>query len=192
MPTGQALLVAQNRHHSDFTSTETMTQTILVTGGAGFIGSHACVALASAGYRPLILDSLCNSDVRVLQRLARISGEAPRFVEGDVRDRPLLDRVFAAEPIAGVIHFAGLKAVGDSVADPLGYYDVNVHGSLVLAAAMRAAGVRTLIFSSSATVYGEPERSPIPETAPCRPANPYGRSKRMVEQVLSDVAASEP
>jgi UDP-glucose 4-epimerase len=176
----------------DFIGNHPMSKTILVTGGAGFIGSHTCVALATAGYRPLILDSLCNSDVRVLQRLGRICGEAPRFVEGDVRDRQLLDRLFASEPIAGVIHFAGLKAVGDSVADPLGYYDVNVHGSLVLAAAMRAAGVRTLIFSSSATVYGEPERSPIPETAPCRPASPYGRSKLMVEQALSDLAASEP
>ncbi|MDM0028713.1 UDP-glucose 4-epimerase GalE [Variovorax saccharolyticus] len=169
-----------------------MPRTILVTGGAGFIGSHTCVALAAAGYEPLVLDNLGNSDVRVLERLARISGRAPRFVEGDVRDRALLDRLFAEQPIAGVIHFAGLKAVGDSVADPIAYYDNNVHGSFVLAAAMQAAGVRTLIFSSSATVYGEPDRSPIPEDAPRRPANPYGRSKLMVEEALGDLQRSDP
>lgn len=165
---------------------------ILVTGGAGFIGSHTCVALASAGYTPLILDNLGNSDARVIDRLARIIGTAPRLVEGDVRDRALLDRLFAGQPIAGVIHFAGLKAVGDSVADPLTYYDNNVHGTFVLAAAMQAAKVRTLIFSSSATVYGEPDRSPIPESAPCRPANPYGHTKRMVEQALADLQQTDP
>jgi UDP-glucose 4-epimerase len=169
-----------------------MPRTILVTGGAGFIGSHTCVALAAAGYEPLVLDNLGNSDVRVFDRLARISGNAPRFVEGDVRDRALLDRLFAEQPVAGVIHFAGLKAVGDSVADPIAYYDNNVHGSFVLAAAMQAAGVRTLIFSSSATVYGEPDHSPIPEDAPRRPANPYGRSKLMVEEALGDLQRSDP
>lgn len=169
-----------------------MTPTILVTGGAGFIGSHICVALAAAGYAPLVLDNLGNSDVRVFDRLARISGEAPRFIEGDVRDRALLDRLFAEQPIAGVIHVAGLKAVGDSVADPISYYDNNVHGSFVLAAAMQAAEVRTLIFSSSATVYGEPDHSPIPEDAPRRPANPYGRSKLMVEEALGDLQRSDP
>ena len=169
-----------------------MGNCILVTGGAGFIGSHTCVALAAAGYVPLILDNLGNSDVRVLDRLARISGKAPDFIEGDVRDRALLDRIFEEHDIAGVIHFAGLKAVGDSVADPLGYYDNNVHGSFVLASAMQAAGVKTLIFSSSATVYGEPDSSPIPEDAPCRPANPYGRSKRMVEEALIDLQIAQP
>jgi len=169
-----------------------MSPTILVTGGAGFIGSHTCVALAAAGYAPLVLDNFCNSDARVFERLARIIGSAPRFVEGDVRDRALLDRLFAEQPIAGVIHFAGLKSVGDSVADPLAYYDNNVHGSFVLAAAMQAAGVRTLIFSSSATVYGEPDHSPIPEDAPRRPANPYGRSKLMVEEALGDLQRSDP
>jgi len=169
-----------------------MHPSILVTGGAGFIGSHTCVALAAAGYTPLILDNLGNSDVRVLERLARITGRTPGFIEGDVRDRALLDRVFREQPIAGVIHFAGLKAVGDSVADPIGYYDNNVHGSFVLAAAMQAAGVRTLIFSSSATVYGDPDRSPIPESAPRRPANPYGRSKLMVEEALTDLQHAHP
>ena len=165
---------------------------VLVTGGAGFIGSHTCVALAAAGYTPVILDNLGNSDVRVLDRLRRITGSAPRLIEGDVRDKALLDRVLGAERFSAVIHFAGLKAVGDSVADPLTYYDNNVHGSLVLAAAMQQAGVQTLIFSSSATVYGEPDHSPIPEDAPCRPANPYGRSKRMVEEALADLHHAQP
>ncbi|CAN7205543.1 UDP-glucose 4-epimerase GalE [Variovorax paradoxus] len=167
-------------------------KSVLVTGGAGFIGSHTCVALAAAGYTPVILDNLGNSDIRVLERLRQITGSAPRLIEGDVRDRALLDRVLGEESFAAVIHFAGLKAVGDSVADPLTYYDNNVHGSLVLASAMQQAGVRTLIFSSSATVYGEPDHSPIPEDAPCRPANPYGRSKRMVEEALADLHRAEP
>jgi UDP-glucose 4-epimerase len=150
------------------------------------------VALAAAGYAPVILDNLCNSDVRVLDRLTRIIGATPRFVEGDVRDRELLDKLFREHAISGVIHFAGLKAVGDSVADPITYYDNNVHGTFVLAAAMQAAGVRNLIFSSSATVYGDPDRSPIPEDAPLRPANPYGRSKLMVEEALSDLQRADP
>ena len=169
-----------------------MSPIILVTGGAGFIGSHTVVALAEAGYTPLILDNLGNSDARVLDRLARINGTAPDFVRGDVRDRELLDRLFRERTVAGVIHFAGLKAVGDSVADPITYYDNNVYGTLVLAAAMQAAGVRTLIFSSSATVYGDPDRSPIPEDAPRRPANPYGRSKLMVEEALTDLHRAHP
>jgi len=169
-----------------------MSPRVLVTGGAGFIGSHTCVALSAAGYTPVIFDNLCNSDVRVLERLRQITGSAPRLIEGDVRDGALLARVFADESFAAVIHFAGLKAVGDSVADPLTYYDNNVRGSLVLASAMQHAGVNTLIFSSSATVYGEPDQSPIPEDAPLRPANPYGRSKLMVEQALADLHRAQP
>jgi UDP-glucose 4-epimerase len=169
-----------------------MTQRVLVTGGAGFIGSHTCVALTAAGYTPVILDNFGNSDVRVLERLRQITGSAPRLIEGDVRDRALLTQVFSDESFAAVIHFAGLKAVGDSVADPLAYYDNNVHGSFVLASAMQDAGVKTLIFSSSATVYGEPDCSPIPEDAPRRPANPYGRSKLMVEEALVDLHHSQP
>ena len=169
-----------------------MTQRVLVTGGTGFIGGHTCVALASAGYVPVILDNLGNSDARVLERLRQITGSTPEFIEGDVRDRALLARIFSDESFSSVIHFAGLKAVGDSVADPLAYYDNNVHGSFVLASAMRDVGVNTLIFSSSATVYGEPESSPIPEDAPRRPANPYGRSKLMVEEALSDLYRSQP
>ncbi|KQW62199.1 UDP-glucose 4-epimerase GalE [Variovorax sp. Root411] len=169
-----------------------MSQRILVTGGAGFIGSHTCVALAAAGYVPVILDNLCNSDVRVLERLHQITGSTLQFIQGDVRDAALLARVFAETPFAAAIHFAGLKAVGDSVSDPLAYYDTNVGGSLMLASAMRDAGVNTLIFSSSATVYGEPEHSPIPEDAALRPASPYGRSKLMVEQALVDLYRSQP
>ncbi|MDB5826424.1 MAG: UDP-glucose 4-epimerase [Variovorax sp.] len=169
-----------------------MTRTVLVTGGAGFIGSHACVALAAAGYEPLILDNFCNSDVRVIERLSEIIGKAPAFVEGDVRDKVLLHKVFREHEIDAVIHFAGLKAVGDSVAHPLHYYDTNVSGTVVLAAEMQRAGVKTLVFSSSATVYGEPECSPIPEGADCRPESPYGRSKHMVEQMLTDLHRSQP
>ena len=169
-----------------------MKNCVLVTGGAGYIGSHTCLALAAAGYEPLILDNYCNSSPRVLERLARIAGSAPQVVEGDVRDRALLDRVFAQYPVQAVIHFAGLKAVGDSSSQPLSYYDNNVHGSLVLAEAMEAAGVRTLVFSSSATVYGEPERTPIPESAPLRATNPYGRTKLMVEQILTDLHRADP
>jgi UDP-glucose 4-epimerase len=169
-----------------------MNRAILVTGGAGYIGSHTCVALTAAGYTPVILDNLCNSDARVLDRLERITGSRPEFIQGDVRDRTLLDRVLAERSFEGAIHFAGLKAVGDSVADPLSYYDNNVHGSFVLAAAMHAAGMRTLIFSSSATVYGDPDTSPVPEDAPCQPVNPYGRSKLMVEQGLGDLQRAHP
>ena len=165
---------------------------ILVTGGAGFIGSHTYVALAAAGYAPLILDNFSNSDRRVLDRLQQITGEAPRIVQGDVGDGAFLERVLGEHPIAAVIHFAGLKAVGDSVADPLTYYDVNVTGTLTLTRAMQAAGVTRLIFSSSATVYGEPAHSPIPETAPHAPANPYGRSKAMVEDMLADLHIAQP
>jgi UDP-glucose 4-epimerase len=169
-----------------------MNNTILVTGGAGFIGSHTCVALIAAGYAPLVLDNLSNSDVRVLDRIERITGQRPGWIEGDVRDRALLDRVFAQYRIAGVIHFAGLKAVGDSVADPLGYYDNNVHGTWVLAQAMEAAGVHALVFSSSATVYGETDQLPLAEDAPCSPTNPYGRSKRIVEETLGDWQLARP
>ncbi|MBS0342843.1 MAG: UDP-glucose 4-epimerase GalE [Proteobacteria bacterium] len=170
-----------------------MTNCVLVTGGAGYIGSHTCVALAAAGFEPLILDNYANSSPRVLERLARIGGgRAPRAIQGDVRDRALLDRLFAENSVKAVIHFAGLKAVGDSVSQPLSYYDNNVNGSLVLAAAMQAAGVKTLVFSSSATVYGEPERTPTPETAPLSATNPYGRTKLMVEQILVDLQHADP
>jgi UDP-glucose 4-epimerase len=164
---------------------------ILVTGGAGYIGSHACVALIEAGHAVVVLDSLANGHPEALVRVGRITGTRPRLEVGDVRDRALVERLLA-EGCEAVIHFAGLKAVGESVADPVGYYDTNVAGTCALLAAMQATGVRRLIFSSSATVYGDPETVPIPESHRLGPVNPYGRSKRMVETILVDLAASDP
>ena len=165
---------------------------ILITGGAGFIGSHTCVALAGCGERFLILDHFGNSRRSVLERLGRITGAVPECVEGDIRDGALLRRIFAQYPIESVIHFAALKAVGESVREPLRYYDNNIGGTLTLLQAMRAAGVKTLVFSSSATVYGDPASLPIREQAPLSATNPYGQTKLMMEQILADTAASEP
>lgn len=164
---------------------------ILVTGGTGFIGCHTCVELLQAGHAVTILDNLCNSQASVVERMERITGRRPRFIQGDIRDAELLDRLFATEDFTGVIHFAGLKAVGESVAEPLRYYDNNVAGSLTLIQAMARAAVKTLVFSSSATVYGDPERVPITESARLCPTNPYGRSKLMVEDLLRDLAAAD-
>uniref|UniRef100_UPI0023F23865 UDP-glucose 4-epimerase GalE n=1 Tax=Metallibacterium scheffleri TaxID=993689 RepID=UPI0023F23865 len=169
-----------------------MSPTILVTGGAGYIGAHACVALIAAGFTPLVLDNLCNSSAESLRRVGRISGVEPRLVVADIRDAQALDALFAAQPVAAVMHFAGLKAVGESTAAPLRYYDNNVGGSVALLQAMQRAGVRTLIFSSSATVYGEPSVAQFREDMRCDPVNPYGRGKWMIEQMLGDLAASEP
>ncbi|MBK7016896.1 MAG: UDP-glucose 4-epimerase GalE [Sulfuritalea sp.] len=165
---------------------------ILVTGGTGFIGSHACVALAQAGHELLILDNLCNSRADVVDRLQRICGRRPLFVEGDVRDSAVLDEVFDRHPVSAVMHFAGLKAVGESVARPLEYYDNNVHGTLQLLAAMRRAEVRTFVFSSSATVYGDPASVPIREDASRSATNSYGRGKLIVEDILADLHLAEP
>ena len=165
---------------------------ILVTGGAGFIGSHTCVALAAAGIPFLVLDNFCNSRASVLERVERITGTSVALVKGDVRDADLLRQVFAQHPINAVVHFAALKSVGESVREPLRYYDNNVAGTVTLLRAMQAADVRTLVFSSSATVYGEPESLPIREDAPLSTQNPYGASKLMMEQVLADVEAAEP
>jgi UDP-glucose 4-epimerase len=165
---------------------------ILVTGGAGYIGSHACVVLMQAGHDVLILDNLCNSRAGVLERLTTICGRRPEFVEGDVRDAEVLDGLFDTHRISAVMHFAGLKAVGESVEKPLEYYDNNVHGTLQLLAAMRRAQVNTFVFSSSATVYGDPAELPIREDFPRSATNPYGRSKLIVEDVLADLQAVEP
>ena len=166
--------------------------TILVTGGLGYIGSHTCVALMAEGHDVVVLDNLCNSKASVAERVQRISGRAPVVVQADTRDRAALDAVFAAHPISAVIHFAGLKAVGESVEQPLRYYDNNVQGTLVLLAAMAHAGVHTLVFSSSATVYGDPASVPIREDFPLSATNPYGRSKLMVEEILRDLMRAEP
>ena len=168
-----------------------MKQTILVTGGTGYIGSHTCVELLAAGHEVVILDNLSNSRSSVLERIARIAGRGTSFVQGDIRDAGALNAVFAAHRITAVIHFAGLKAVGESVREPLRYYDNNVAGALALVAAMARASVCRIVFSSSATVYGDPPSNPIREDCPLRPANPYGRSKRMIEDMLRDAAASD-
>ncbi len=165
---------------------------ILVTGGAGFIGSHTCVALANAGIPFLVLDNLCNSRRSVLERVEQITGTPVPFIEGDIRDAALLQRVIVGHAVKAVIHFAALKSVGESVREPLRYYDNNVAGTVALLGAMRAANVRTLVFSSSATVYGDPASVPIREGFPLSATNPYGWSKLMMEQVLADVDAAEP
>ncbi|MEF8722465.1 MAG: UDP-glucose 4-epimerase GalE [Candidatus Accumulibacter delftensis] len=164
---------------------------ILVTGGSGYIGSHACVALLAAGHGVIVVDDLSNSRPEVLDRVARITGQRPVFFEGDVRDRALLRRVFAASPIDAVIHFAGLKAVGESVAQPLRYYDCNVGGTISLCEVMAESAVKTLIFSSSATVYGDPASVPIREDFPRSTTNPYGASKLMIEDILADLAQAD-
>ena len=169
-----------------------MPSHILVTGGAGYIGSHTCVELMAAGHVPVLVDNLVNSKREAVRRIARIAGREPVFVEADVRDAAALDRVFASHAIDAVIHFAGLKAVGESVAKPLAYYDNNVAGTLVLVDAMTRANVRRLVFSSSATVYGNPHALPIREDFPIQTTNPYGASKAIVERVLTDVAAADP
>ena len=168
-----------------------MKSTILVTGGAGYIGSHTCVELLAAGYEPVIVDNLSNSKTTVVDRIARIAGHRPVFHQADVRDRAALRTVFAAQRIDAVIHFAGLKAVGESVAQPLRYYDNNVAGSVALCEVMAEFGVKTLVFSSSATVYGDPHAVPIREEFPLSATNPYGRSKLMVEEVLRDLSRAE-
>lgn len=165
---------------------------ILVTGGAGFIGSHTCVALAAAGMPFLVLDNFCNSRRSVLERVERITGTGVPLMDGDVRDPEVLRDVFARHQITAVIHFAALKSVGESVREPLRYYDNNVAGTVNLLRAMQEAQVRTMVFSSSATVYGDPSSVPIREDAPLSTQNPYGASKLMMEQVLADVDAAEP
>ena len=169
-----------------------MLETILVTGGTGYIGSHTAVQLINAGYKVVILDNLCNSKRDVINRLESITGVRPEFVVGDIRDRQLLRSVFNNHSISAVIHFAGLKAVGESVAMPLAYYDNNVSGSIVLFEEMARAGVKTLVFSSSATVYGDPASVPITEDFPLGATNPYGQSKLMVEHILRDLHQSDP
>ena len=171
---------------------------LLITGGAGFIGSHTCVVLLEAGHQLVVLDDFRNSSPEALKRVEQLSGRPLELVAGDLRDPGCLGRVFNGGPYASgggidaVIHFAGLKAVGESVAQPLMYWDVNLCGTRLLLQAMAAAGCRTLVFSSSATVYGYPAQVPIPETAPIQPINPYGHSKAAAEQLLADLAASEP
>lgn len=165
---------------------------VMVTGGAGYIGSHTCVELMNAGHSVVIVDNLSNSSEESINRVQRITGQRPVFERADVRDAEALDRIFSAQAIDAVIHFAGLKAVGESVQQPLRYYQNNVEGTLTLCEAMARHSVFNLIFSSSATVYGDPHTVPITESFPLSATNPYGRSKLMVEDILRDLGKAEP
>jgi len=165
---------------------------LLVTGGCGYIGSHTCIELLNAGYEVVVLDNLCNSSQESLRRVEQICGKAIQFEHGDVRDCALLEQLFDKYEFDAVLHFAGLKAVAESMEQPLTYYENNVIGTLTLCRAMASANVHTLIYSSSATVYGEPAHVPIGEDSPVgSPTNAYGRSKLMVEGILSDLARSD-
>lgn len=164
---------------------------LLITGGAGFIGSHTCVVLLEAGYQVAVVDNLCNSSREALRRVEAITGKEIAFHEADIRDSSALNKIFEKEQPQAVIHFAGLKAVGESVEKPLEYYDNNVGGTLTLLKCMHTANVRQLVFSSSATVYGNPASVPITEDFPLSTANPYGNSKLMIENILRDLVHSD-
>jgi len=164
---------------------------VLVTGGLGYIGSHACVALAEAGYRPVIVDNLGNAKASVLERIRELTQSDISFHRADVRERQALGALLARERVQAVLHFAGWKAVGESVEKPVMYYENNVGGTIALLAAMAEHGVRRLVFSSSATVYGEPERLPLTEDHPLRPVNPYAKNKLVIEHILADCAVAD-
>ena len=164
---------------------------ILVTGGAGYIGSHTCVELLQEGHEVVVVDNLCNSYRESLNRVKQITGQSVTFIQGDIREESLLEAVFQKYAIDAVIHFAGLKAVGESTTIPLEYYQNNIAGTLVLLEAMKSCGVKTLVFSSSATVYGDPASLPIQEAFPLSASNPYGRSKLIIEDILRDLYASD-
>lgn len=165
---------------------------VLVTGGAGYIGSHTCVALIEAGHEPVILDNFHNSTPEVVDRLDQITGRRPQLVHADIRDRAAIDRALSDHAIEAVIHFAALKSVGESAQIPLEYHSVNVGGTLTLLEAMKTAGVSTLVFSSSATVYGEPASVPVSEDFPLSATNVYGETKLIGETILRDIAAADP
>ncbi len=169
-----------------------MSNKVLVTGASGYIGSHTCVELVQAGFDVIAFDNLSNSSPRSIARIERITGKPLPFYRADVRDCAALDNVLQEHEIDAVIHFAGLKAVGESVAKPLMYFDNNVSGTLTLLEALSDANVKRFVFSSSATVYGDPESVPIAESARLAATNPYGRSKLMVEEILNDLARAEP
>ncbi|MDD2800995.1 MAG: UDP-glucose 4-epimerase GalE [Methylococcales bacterium] len=166
-------------------------QTILVTGGAGYIGSHACVELLDAGFKVVVIDNLANSKIESLNRVRQITGQEVTFYQGDIRDKQVLTELFSKHEISTVIHFAGLKAVGESCEQPLNYYHNNVYGTLVLLEAMRDANVKQLVFSSSATVYGESDSAQYSEHFPLGAINPYGRSKAMIEDILRDLSVAD-
>ncbi len=165
---------------------------ILVTGGAGYIGSHTCVELLEAGYEVVVADNLSNSSFTALERVQELTGKALTFIHADLRDKAAMEEIFREYPVEAVIHFAGLKAVGESVEKPLEYYENNVGGTLNLLMAMRDTGVKTVVFSSSATVYGDPASLPIKEDFPLSATNPYGRSKLIIEEMLRDLYRADP
>lgn len=164
---------------------------VLVTGGAGYIGSHACVQLIEAGHNVVIVDNLTNSFPESIDAVAEITGKRPVFVRADIADRDCIEKLLREHAIDAVMHFAGLKSVGESVSQPMQYYETNLVGTLRLLQAMDAADVRTLVFSSSATVYGEPERTPLDETCRLGATNPYGRTKLQIEDMLRDISAGD-
>lgn len=164
---------------------------VLLTGGAGYIGSHTAVECLAAGHEVVVFDNLSNSSVKSLERVAQIAGKPVAFVQGDIRDRVALRKLFTDHAIDAVVHFAGLKAVGESVEKPLLYYDNNIAGSIALFEEMTAADVKTVVFSSSATVYGDPATVPITEDFPLSATNPYGRSKLFIEEMLRDIALAD-
>ncbi len=166
--------------------------TILVTGGAGYIGSHTCISLLEAGHDVVIVDNFDNSHPAVFQRIEQITGRMPKRETGDIRDREFIEKILQTYNCTAVIHFAGLKAVGESTEKPLHYYDCNLLGTLRLLQAMRSCNVKKIVFSSSATVYGDPQRLPLDETHPLSATNPYGRTKLMVEEMLRDLYNSDP
>lgn len=168
-----------------------MTNTILVTGGAGYIGSHTCLELLEAGFDVVVVDNLSNSSVEALRRVEELTGKTVTFIEGDVRDRELMDDIFQSYNVSAVIHFAGLKAVGESCRMPLAYYDNNINSTLTLCQSMEKAGVKNLVFSSSATVYGDPQKLPLTEDMPLSATNPYGRSKLIIEEMLRDLPEAD-
>lgn len=164
---------------------------VLLTGGIGYIGSHTCIELLNAGHNVVIIDNLVNSKLTALRRIEEITGESALFYQADIRDRKKLDEIFVRHDFNAIIHFAGLKAVGESVEKPLPYYQNNLEGSLTLFDIMKKHGIKNIVFSSSATVYGNPERVPVREDFPANPTNPYGRSKWMIECILTDLHKSE-
>jgi len=164
---------------------------VLVTGGAGYIGSHTCILLIEAGYDVVVFDNFCNSSRESIKRVEMITGKEVTLIEGDIRNKESLRQVFEAYPISAVIHFAGLKAVGESVEQPLKYYDYNAYGTIVLCEVMQEYGCKSIVFSSSATVYGDPHTTPIKEDFPLSATNPYGRSKLFIEEILRDLYISD-
>lgn len=164
---------------------------ILVTGGAGYIGSHTCILLIEAGYDVVVFDNFCNSSRESIKRVEKIVEKEITLIEGDIRNREDLRQVFTSYQIEAVIHFAGLKAVGESVEQPLKYYDYNVYGTIVLCEVMQEYGCKSIVFSSSATVYGDPHMTPIKEDFPLSATNPYGRSKLFIEEILRDLTISD-